>query len=215
LSIRLILVDDHKIMRDGLRSLFEKTPGVEVIAEAADGRTAVRLARELSPDVVIIDVVMPELNGIEATRKIKDESPSIKVVALSMYSDKRFVMEMLNAGASGYLLKDCAFEELVGAVKVILTDKYYLSPSVAGVVVTECIQSLHEKDTSVFSVLTAREREVLQLLAEGKNTVQIAAALHVSGKTVETHRRNIMNKLDIQSMAGLIKYAIREGLTSI
>jgi len=215
LSIRLILVDDHKIVRDGLRSLLEKTPGMEVIAEAADGRSAVQLARELSPDVAIIDVAMPDLNGIEAARKIKDESPDTKVVALSMHSDKRFVAEMLNAGASGYLLKDCAFEELAGAVNTILAGKYYLSPSITGVVVTEYIQSLHEKKSSVFSVLTAREREVLQLLAEGKNTVQIAAALHVSGKTVETHRRNIMNKLGIQSMAGLIKYAIREGLTSI
>lgn len=215
MSIRLILVDDHKIVRDGLRSLLEKTPGMEVIAEAAEGRAAVQLVRELSPNVVIMDVAMPDLNGIEATRRIREENPETKIVALSMHSDKRFIAGMLNAGASGYLLKDCAFEELAGAVNTIVEGKYYLSPSIAGVVVAEYIRSLPEKKSSVFSDLTAREREVLQLLAEGKNTARIAATLHVSEKTVETHRRNMMNKLGIQSMAGLIKYAIREGLTSI
>ncbi|OPX91181.1 response regulator transcription factor [Pelotomaculum sp. PtaB.Bin117] len=215
MSIKLIIVDDHKIMRDGLRCLLENTPGMEVIAEAAEGRTAVQLVRELSPDVVIMDVAMPDLNGIEATRKIREESPDTKVVALSMHSDKRFVAEMLNAGASGYLLKDCAFEELACAVNTIISDKYYLSSNIAGVVMAEYVQSPHEKNISVFSVLTAREREVLQLLAEGGNTTRIAATLHVSEKTVDAHRRNIMSKLDIQSMAGLIKYAIREGLTFI
>ncbi|MDF9407163.1 MAG: Transcriptional regulatory protein DegU [Pelotomaculum sp. PtaB.Bin013] len=158
MSISLILVDDHKIVRDGLRSLLKETPGMKVIAEAAEGRTAVRLARELSPDVVIMDVAMPDLNGIEATRKIKEESPNTKVIALSMHSDKRFVSEMLSAGASGYLLKDCAFEELAGAVNTIIAGKYYLSPSITGVVVTDYVQSLHEKRVSVFSILTARER---------------------------------------------------------
>jgi len=187
-----------------------------VIAEAADGQGAVKLARELSPDVVVIDVVMPNLNGLEATRKIVENNPGTKVVALSMYSNRSYVIEMLRAGASGYLLKDCAFEELVSAINAAVEDRYYLSPAVAGIVIKDLVDSLPAKgDNSVFAVLTSREREVLQLLAEGKTTSQISSALYLSEKTVESHRRQIMRKVGVKSIAKLTKYAIREGLTSL
>jgi len=214
MSIRILLADDHKIVREGLRALLEKQPGMEVIAEAEDGRTTVRLARELSPDVVIMDVAMPDLNGIGATDQIIAEAPDVKVVALSMHSDRRFVMEMFKAGASGYLLKDCAFEELARAVRAVAAGQTYLSPGIAGVVIKDYVRRLSETN-SAFSILTSREHEVLQLLAEGKSTKQIASRLHVSVKTVETHRRHIMEKLDIHSVAELTKYAIREGLTPL
>lgn len=213
--MRIVLADDHKILRDGLRSLLEKQPGMEVVAEVEDGRTIVQLARELSPDVVIMDIAMPDLNGIEATRKIVCENAAVKVIALSMHSDRRFVEEMFKAGASGYLLKDCAFEELAGAISAVCTNRFYLSPDLAGKMIKEYTNKLESDDSSVFTALTAREREVLQLLAEGKTTGQIAAFLNLSEKTVETHRRHIMKKLGLYSIAGLTKYAIREGLTSI
>ncbi len=215
MGIRIILADDHKIFCEGLRFMLEDQPGIEVIATAPDGTTAAQLTRELSPDVVIIDIGMPNLNGIEATRKINAENPGVKIIALSMHSDKRFVAEMFKAGASGYLLKDSDFEELIIAINTVMEDNPYISPGVAKTVIKDYVKSLREDKTSVFDILTAREREVLQVLAEGKNTHQIAAALYVSEKTVEAHRRQIMNKLGINSVAGLIKYAIREGLTTV
>ncbi len=215
MSIRILLADDHKITREGLRSLLDKQPDMEVLAEAQEGRTAVRLARELLPDVVIMDVSMPDLNGIEATRQIIDRVPKVKVIALSMHSDALFVTEMLKSGASGYLLKDCAFEELTRAIHAVVADKTYLSPSISGVVVNDYLHHLSKVDFSGTDVLTDREREVLQLLAEGNSTKQIALKLHISVKTIETHRLQIMNKLDIHSVAELTKYAIRKGLTSL
>jgi DNA-binding NarL/FixJ family response regulator len=215
MSIKIILADDHKLFCEGLRSMLDSQPGLEVIATAPDGHAAVDLARETSPDVVIIDIGMPNLNGIEATRKIVAENASIKVIALSMHSDKRFIAEMFKAGASAYLLKDCDLEELTNAISAVMEDNPYISPSVSKVVIKDYIKNLKNENTSVFTVLTAREREVLQILAEGKNTHQIAATLFVSEKTVESHRRQIMNKLGIHNVAGLIKYAIREGLTTL
>jgi len=215
MSIRIILVDDHKITRQGLRSLLDKQQDMEVVAEAEDGRTAVRLVGELSPNVVIMDVTMPDLNGVEATRQIVSQSPDVKIIALSMHSDTLFVTEMLRSGASGYLLKDCAFEELSRAIHAVVAGKTYLSPSVSGVVVDDYLHRLSKADFSGSHVLTDREREVLQLLAEGKSTKQIALKLHISVKTVETHRRQMMNKLDIHTVAELTKYAIRKGLTSL
>lgn len=215
MGIKIILADDHKIFCEGLRFMLEDQPGIEVIATAPDGHAAAQLARELSPDVVVIDIGMPNLNGIEATRKINAENPDVKIIALSMHSDKRFVAEMFKAGASGYLLKDSDFDELIIAINTVMEDNPYISPAVAKMVIKDYVKSLREDNTSVFDVLTAREREVLQVLAEGKNTHQIAAALYVSEKTVEAHRRQIMNKLGINSVAGLIKYAIREGLTTV
>ncbi len=214
MSTRIILADDHRIVREGLRSLLDEQPDVEVVAQAEDGRTAVQLAQKLSPDVVIMDIGMPALNGIEATRRIVAEVPGVKVIALSMHSDRRFVAEMFKAGASGYLLKDCAFEELARAINTVVANQLYLSPEIADVVVEDYVRHLTETDLSALSSLTSREREVLQLLAEGKSARQIASDLYMSVNTVATHRRHIMEKLDIDNIAGLTKYAIRAGLTS-
>jgi len=215
MSIRIIIADDHQIVRQGLRTLLEREPDMCIVAEAEDGRRTVNLARELVPHVVVMDVEMPDLNGIEAAVQILTEYPQIKVVALSMYSDRRFVTNMLKAGASGYLLKDCAFEELVHAIRLAMSNRIYLSPGIADVVVKDYNNHTPPPSRSVFSVLTNREREVLQLLSEGKRTTQIAEILHISIKTVETHRQQIMHKLGIRSVAELTKYAIREGLTSL
>jgi DNA-binding NarL/FixJ family response regulator len=213
MTIRILLADDHKIMRQGLRSLVEKKHDMEVVAEAADGRTTIHLTRRLKPDVVIMDVTMPDMNGIEAAHRIVRESSGVKVVALSIHSDRRLVAGMLRAGASAYLLKDCAFEELEVAIRSVAANRCYLSAQVAGIVVKDYVQYLDKGDNSAFCLLTAREREVLQLIAEGKTTKEIALYLHVSVKTVETHRRQIMDKLNVRSIAGLTKYAIHEGLT--
>jgi two-component system response regulator NreC len=215
MSTTILLADDHKITREGLRSLLEKQPDMEVIAEAEEGHKAVRLVREMHPDIAIMDVTMPDLNGIEATQKIVSECPNVKVIALSMHSDTLFVTEMLKSGASGYLLKDCAFEELTRAIHTVLDGKIYLSPAISDVVVDGYLHRLSEDDSVDSDVLSHREREVLQMLAEGKSTKQVALKLHISIKTVETHRRQTMHKLDIYSVAELTKYAIRKGLTSL
>lgn len=215
MSIKVIIADDHKIMRDGLKSMLEKQRDIEIIAETLDGRTTVELAMKLKPDVIIMDVSMPDMNGIEATRQIIKKSPKIKVIALSMHSDKQFILEMLNAGASGYLLKDCAFHELINAIHSVASNRSYLSPEIADVMIKEFKHVISKESLSAFSLLTPRERQVLQLIAEGKTTKEIAYTLKVSTKTIETYRQQIMDKLDIHSIAGLTKYAVREGLTSI
>lgn len=215
MSVRIILAEDHRITREGLVNLLQERPDMEVVGEAENGREAVKLASELSPDLVIMDVTMPDLNGIDATRIITSGSNNTKVIALSMYSDKQFVQGMIQAGASGYLLKDCAFEELVNAIQAVIQGNTYLSPGIAGIVVQDYLNKLTTDRSSAGTVLTNREREVLQLIAEGKSTKEIAARLGVSVKTIETHRRQIMEKLGIFSIAELTKYAIREGLTSL
>lgn len=215
MSTKILLADDHKITREGLRSLLEKQSEMEVVAEAQEGHEAVRLVREMHPDIAIMDVTMPDLNGIEATQKIVSECPNVKVIALSMHSDTLFVTEMLKSGASGYLLKDCAFEELTRAIHTVLDGKIYLSPAISDVVVDGYLHRLSEDKPVDSDVLSHREREVLQMLAEGKSTKQVALKLHISVKTVETHRRQMMHKLDIYSVAELTKYAIRKGLTSL
>ena len=215
MNIRIVIADDHQIVRQGLRTLLEREADMQVVAEAEDGRRAVSLARELIPHVIVMDVEMPDLNGIEATRQILTEYPQIKIIALSMYSDRRFVTNMLKSGVSGYLLKDCAFEELVQAIRLAMSNRIYLSPGVVDVVVKDYANHTPAPSQPVFSVLTTREREVLQLLSEGKRTSQIADLLHISIKTVETHRQQIMHKLGMRSVAELTKYAIREGLTSL
>jgi DNA-binding NarL/FixJ family response regulator len=215
---KILLADDHQIVREGLKSLLNSHEDMEVVGEARDGRSAVEMAKELSPDVVIMDVGMPHLNGIEATRQITSREPEAKVVALSMHSDRRFMGEMLKAGAKGYLLKDGAFEELATAIRSVIANKVYLSPRIANVVVDDYARrpaGQQTSDASAFARLTPREREVLQLMAEGRATKEIAMDLKVSIKTVETHRRQIMEKLSIHSVAELTKYAIREGLTSL
>ncbi len=217
MSIRVLIADDHKIMLAGLRSLLEKQTDIEVVGEADNGRKAVQMAQEKKPDVVVMDVSMPDLNGIEATTQIIESLPETRVIALSMHSDKRFVMGMLRAGASGYLLKDCASQELANAIVQVAGGKKYLSPEITGVVIDDFLlgRGSSEEVATAASQLSPREREVLQLIAEGWSTKQIASHLYVSIKTIETHRRQIMKKLDLHSIADLTKYAIREGLTSI
>jgi DNA-binding NarL/FixJ family response regulator len=215
MGIKILLADDHKIIREGLHALLEKNPNMEVVAEAQDGLTTVNIAKKIMPDIVIMDIGMPDMNGIDATRQIILEAKGVKVIALSMHSDRRFVLQMLKAGASGYLLKDSAFEELESAIQTVMSGQPYLSPKITDVVIKEYIHSIPANETTVFTALTAREREVLQLLAEGKATRQIAAYLNVSIKTIETHRQQIMEKLNMRSIAELTKYAIREGLTSL
>ncbi len=215
MSIRIILADEHQIIRDGLRSLIEKETGIDIVAEAKNGREAVRMTLELKPDIIVMDVAMPELNGIEAAYKIVAGAPQTKIITLSMHADRRFVMEMLKAGASAYLLKNNAFEELIQAVRTVLGNRTYLNPKIADLVVGDYVRQLKNDDTSVFALLTEREREVLQLIAEGNSTAQIAERLHLSVKTIETHRQKIMEKLKIRNVAELTKYAIREGLTSL
>ena len=212
---RILLADDHKIILDGLRSLLREQPDMEVVEEVHDGIAAVRMTEKLHPDIVIMDIGMPDLNGIEAARQIVSRVKGVKVIALSMHSDKRFVLEMLKAGASGYLLKDCAFEELVNAIRTVSADQIYLSQRVAGIVVNEYLHIGPSGDSTVYNLLSAREREVLQLLAEGNTTKSIASSLGVSTKTVETHRQQIMEKLNLRSVAELTKYAVKEGLTSL
>lgn len=215
MSIRVLLSDDHRIVREGLRTLLEKESDLEVVGEAEDGYSTVELARKLRPQVVVMDITMPGLNGIEATRRITEEVPAVKVLALSMHVDPRFVERILKAGATGYLPKDCASEELTRAIRTVSTNQTYLSPTIADIVRRDYLRQGSKADSSVFSILTAREREVLQLLAEGKTTKDIAFRLDVSVKTIETHRQHIMAKLNLRSLAQITKYAIREGLTSL
>ena len=214
MSIKVLLADDHRIMREGLRSLIERESDMEVVAEAADGRRTVRLAQELSPDVALVDISMPELNGIEATGQIMSTDPEVKVLALSMHSDEHFVMGMLRAGASGYLLKDCAAEELCSAIRTVISEETYLSPKAASVVIQDYRRELSDVKSARAAGLTAREREVLQLVAEGDTSKKIASQLDVSVKTIQAHRQQIMDKLGIHSVAGLTKYAIQKGITS-
>jgi two-component system, NarL family, response regulator NreC len=212
--MQVLIADDHKIFREGLRVLLQNEPDIEVLGEADNGRTIVKIAKQLRPDLVIMDVTMPGLNGIEATRLIRAAEMDIKVLALSMHSDKRFILQMLQAGASGYLLKDCAFEELTLAIDALNNNHIYLSPGVNDVVIDDYIQqSVSTKVSATTDKITPREREVLQLVAEGNSTLEIAKLLNISGKTVDTHRRQIMHKLDLHSIAELTKYAVREGIT--
>lgn len=211
---RVLLADDHKILRQGLRTLLEQEEDIHVVGEADNGRTSVRLAGELAPDVVIMDVAMPDLNGIDATRRITESEPRTKVLALSMHSDGRYVKGMLQAGARGYILKDCAAEELTRAIRAVMADQVYVSPGVTGTIVDDYVRQL-SAEADEPATLTPREREVLQLLAEGGTTANIAADLHLSVKTIETHRKRIMDKLSLRSIAELTKYAIREGITTL
>lgn len=215
MSIRILLADDHGIVRQGLRSLLEKEPDIDVVGEADDGRKALGLVRELSPDVIVMDVAMPNLNGADATRRIVREFPKVKVIALSMHSSRAFVADMLKAGASGYILKECPVDELIKAIRAVAAGDKHLSSKVASVVVSDYVKRLSGATESSLETLTAREREVLQLISEGKNTKHIALQLHVSTKTIEANRRKIMEKLDAHSIAELVKIAILGGLTSL
>ena len=215
MKIKILLVDDHQILRDGIRSLVKGYDDMEVIGEAADGREALDMVEKLSPDVVIMDISMPDLNGIDATRMIINEAPDVKVIALSMHHDKQFVSEIFKAGASGYLIKDSAFDELEHALRIVMSGQTYINPQIASLVVESLVNQSVTPNPKSFSLLTEREREVLQLIADGKSTKQIAIDLNVSSKTIESHRRQVMGKLNVRSVADLTKFAIREGLTTI
>jgi len=217
MSIRVLLADDHKLLRQGLRTLLEEESDIVVVGEASNGRMARELARRLRPDVILMDVAMPDLNGIEAARQISSLLPAIRLLALSMHADKRFVAGMLKAGATGYLLKDCDRGELLSAIRSVFAGGTYLSPAVAGGLVESYVRSPKPDGpaTDPDIVLSVREREVLQLVSEGLSTKQVATRLGVSVKTVETHRKRVCQKLGLHSTAELTKYAIREGMTSL
>jgi DNA-binding NarL/FixJ family response regulator len=215
MSARLILADDHLIVREGLKSLVSSLPGLEVVGEAGHGRKALELVERLRPHLVIMDVGMPELNGIEATRLICAMDPSVRVIGLSMHADPRYVSNMLHVGARGYLLKQSAFEELAEAIKVVLCGRIYLSPAVQGEVAEARGGPLATQASKVLGTLTGREREILQLVAEGASGKEMSTRLGISLKTVDTHRQHLMEKLGIRSVAQLTKYAIREGLTQL
>jgi DNA-binding NarL/FixJ family response regulator len=211
MSVRILLVDDHKIMRDGLRSLLEKESDFEVVAEAEDGQAAVRVLREVKPDLVIMDVAMPDMNGIEATTKIRAIAPKVKILALTMHSDKNYLTGMLRAGTAGYLLKDCAAEELVKAIRQIMAGRGFISPEIAPLILQDYSGEAPDTD----SILTPKELEVLKLIAEGLGTKDIADRLQVSGKTVERCRTQIMERLQLFTVAELTKFAIRKGITAL
>jgi len=214
-TTKILIADDHVMMREGLRKLLESQPGLQVVAEAGDGRTAVELVERMKPDVVIMDVAMPDLNGVEATRQIVRGPASSKVIALSAHGSGRFVTEILKAGAVGYVLKQGGFSELVHAIESVTTGKAYLSPDVSQAVLDGLTSGETEDAPVPAAKLTAREREILQLMAEGKSTQTIGSDLGVSPKTVATHRTNIMQKLGLRNVAQLVQYAIREGVIAV
>jgi DNA-binding NarL/FixJ family response regulator len=210
MPIRILLADDHHMIRQGLRVLLEREPDFSVVGEATDGHEALALTDKLNPNIVVMDVCMPTLNGVDATRKIHADHPNIRVVVLSAYSERNRVAEALFAGACGYLLKSSAFEELITAVRTVISGKTYLGSGVSNAALDQDLAK-----SNGHGALSGREREVLQLLAEGKAMKEAAVALHVSVKTIETHRRSIMEKLELYSIAELTKHAIREGLTTL
>ena len=214
MSIRILLADDHGIIRQGLCSLLEKQPDMEVVGEAEDGQKALELVRQLVPDIVIMDVTMPNLNGAAATRQITKEFPQVKVLALSIHSNKRFVADMLGAGAAGYIPKECLLEELIGAIRTITAGNVYFSSKITDVVVDDYMDRLAE-EIEPAKPLTNKERHILQCIANGVSIRDIAAQMHLSIKTIEFNRRQIMKKLNIKGIAALTKYAIRKGLISL
>jgi len=214
MGIRILLADDHTVVRQGLCRALQEEDDMEIVGQASDGHAAVRKAKELLPDVVIMDIDMPTLNGIEATREIHREVPGVRVIALSMHATKPYIKEILRAGSSAYLHKDCEFDELLRAVRTVADGRTYVSPAISDVVVEALVHAEEKTESTAFSLLTTREREILQLLAEGQMIKQIALRLRVSHKTVEAHRLRIMNKLKVDTVAQLTRYAIQQGLTS-
>lgn len=214
-KVRIILADDHTVMRAGLRSLLERQPGLEVVGEAEDGRETVELACAHVPDVVVMDIAMPILNGVEATRRLIRQQPTISVVILSMYSDESYVMRALEAGARAYLLKDSAVTDLIRAIEAVSQGKSFFSPKISRILAEEYVRALRQKGVAdSYELLTPREREILQLLAEGKTNKEVATSLNISVYTAETHRGNILQKLNLHSSAELVLYAVRKGIIS-
>jgi two-component system response regulator NreC len=214
-QIRILLADDHNVMRRGLRLLLEGQPDFKVVAEAADGRQAVEQAEAQKPDVVVLDLAMPNLSGIEAAQRILADSPSTSVVVLSMHSDEGYVLRALKAGAKGYLLKDSAEGDLIEAIRAVSQGKTFFSPEISRMLVEDYVRELRTRGVEdSYELLTAREREVLQMIAEGRSNKEVATALNVSLYTVETHRRNLQDKLNLHSPAELILYAVRKRLIS-
>ncbi|HKL32308.1 MAG TPA: response regulator transcription factor [Tangfeifania sp.] len=211
MELKIMIVDDHKILRDGLRNMIEKYPNFKVVGEATDGREALKLSQSLKPDVVIMDVAMEGLNGVEATQQIVQQSPEIKIIGLSMHSNKRFILGMFKAGAYGYLLKDSDSSELIEAIKKVAQNKKYISQRISGAIVDELISPTSREEAE----LSQREKEILQLIAEGKSSKEIAEILFLSSKTVDSHRKNIMDKLELYNIPDLTKYAIKTGLTTL
>ena len=215
MSLRILLADDHVMFRDGIRPLINREEGMEVVGEAESGLATVHLAKKLEPDIIIMDISMPQLNGVEVTWKIREINPAIKVIILSMHSDRQFVIESLKAGAKAYLLKDSPFEELRRVIRAVAKDQVVLSPAITDIVIKDFIHFSKQEPSSAFSILSTRERQVLQLITEGRATKEIAEDLCLSIKTIESHRKQIMDKLNIHNVAELTKYAIREGLTQL
>jgi two-component system, NarL family, response regulator NreC len=214
-KLRILLADDHIVMRTGLRALLERQPNLEVVGESENGRETVALAASLRPDVVVMDVGMPVLNGIEATQMIVTQCPTIAVVILSMHADESYVMRALKAGARGYLLKDSAAADLIGAIQGISQGKSFFSPKVSRILAEDYVRVLKQKGAvDTYDLLTSREREILQLLAEGKANKEVATALNISPYTVETHRSHILQKLNLHNSAELVLYAVRKGIIS-
>ena len=216
MGMKILVADDHKIVRDGLRTLLEKEYHVDGLFEAENGREAIKIVEEEEPDLAIIDISMPMMNGLEACRKISQDYPDTRILVLSMHKERHFVSDVLSAGALGYLLKECAFEELSTAIRKVMNGQIYLSQNITGIVVEDYIRHLNDNgEEDKDDDLTSREREVLQLLAEGNSTKEIADLLYLSRKTIETYRQRLKEKLQVDSIAELTKYAIREGYTSL
>jgi len=216
MTAKVLLAEDLTLLRSGVRALLESTGKVRIVGEAADGREALKLAQKLNPDVVLMDVAMPEMNGIEATRQIRQALPQVRVMMLSMHADRQYVFESLRAGACGYVLKNAALTELLSAIQTVMTGGTFLSAALADLVMDDYLRRARGQHAETeLEKLSAREREVLQLLAEGNSSSEIARRLHISARTVDTHRQHIMEKLDIHSIAGLTRFAIRQGLSSL
>jgi DNA-binding NarL/FixJ family response regulator len=213
MALEVFIAEDHNLVRSGIRALLDAAPDLKVVGEAANGRQAVEMVRQLRPGLVLMDVAMPELNGIEAARQVLADNAQARVIMLSMHEDRHYVFESLKAGATGYVLKSAAFQDLIAAIATVMSGKNYISPALSDTVMNDYIRRAQgDEENTELGRLSGREREVLQLIAEGNSSAEVAQVLHISVRTVDTHRHNIMNKLEIHSIAGLTKFAIRHGL---